>query len=325
MNSPPTLTQRGSISADAAWVAPSGRTDVAKGFSPGRAALPTPTPQGSTNRQMLQCASMRGEPHALIYRRRLLTLIALMLLLGAAINVLVAWTCSLWMPVTTGSAMTIIDLDSNASPCWATTHFRLDRLPGTWTKRPPSPATQRRAFATIAEGIGVRHASIVMHEMFQRPYEPHRSATVGNLVTVEAGLPFPALQATHEQFDPALLATPLRERYTTRSSDYASGQPTRWVDALQLRAGPAARPAATASIAGLGRPLLLGVRPVGFALNTLFWAGVIAAPALAPRWLRRARRRRRGLCVACGYDAHGLPNCPECGTPAADPRRAATP
>ena len=68
----------------------------------------------------------------------------------------------------------------------------------------------------------------------------------------------------------------------------------------------------------------------GFLLNTLFWSGVIASPF----WLRRgfvawrtARRRRAGLCPACGYARGGLhPHnpCPECGAASNTPSPATT-
>lgn len=53
-----------------------------------------------------------------------------------------------------------------------------------------------------------------------------------------------------------------------------------------------------------------------------FWAPaalLLAGPAVAlirgP--IRRRRRRKRGECIDCGYNLHGLPEprCPECGTP----------
>ncbi|UYV14233.1 MAG: hypothetical protein NCW75_01850 [Phycisphaera sp.] len=56
----------------------------------------------------------------------------------------------------------------------------------------------------------------------------------------------------------------------------------------------------------------------GFAANTAAYAGTIAL-----LWLTIAggthllgtkkRRRKRGLCEACGYDIQGLTTCPECG------------
>lgn len=56
----------------------------------------------------------------------------------------------------------------------------------------------------------------------------------------------------------------------------------------------------------------------GFATNTAAYAGTIAL-----LWLTIAggthllgtkkRRRKRGLCEACGYDIQGLTTCPECG------------
>jgi 4-amino-4-deoxy-L-arabinose transferase-like glycosyltransferase len=41
------------------------------------------------------------------------------------------------------------------------------------------------------------------------------------------------------------------------------------------------------------------------------------------RWTRRRYRRRRGLCLVCGYDLRASPErCPECGTPV--PARSTT-
>jgi hypothetical protein len=55
----------------------------------------------------------------------------------------------------------------------------------------------------------------------------------------------------------------------------------------------------------------------GFAMNTLFYAVILFALIRGPFMARRALRRRRGLCVDCGYDLRGRgPDhvaCPECG------------
>ncbi len=59
----------------------------------------------------------------------------------------------------------------------------------------------------------------------------------------------------------------------------------------------------------------------GFVFDTLFyavpWWIVLITPGAVVRW----RRKRRGACVACGYDLRGLVDaekgktvCPECGT-----------
>lgn len=53
----------------------------------------------------------------------------------------------------------------------------------------------------------------------------------------------------------------------------------------------------------------------GFVVNSLFYAAVAGAILFAPGAVRRARRRRRGRCLACGYDVRGLDTCPECGAP----------
>src|SRR5262245_10478039 len=63
----------------------------------------------------------------------------------------------------------------------------------------------------------------------------------------------------------------------------------------------------------------LPLRPIwsGLALNTVFFAALWFALLAGIPALRRALRRRRGLCARCGYDLRATPAntpCPECGT-----------
>jgi hypothetical protein len=54
----------------------------------------------------------------------------------------------------------------------------------------------------------------------------------------------------------------------------------------------------------------------GFVLNTILYGAVAAGAWLASGAVRRARRRRRNLCVSCAYSRAGLKDdaaCPECG------------
>ena len=62
----------------------------------------------------------------------------------------------------------------------------------------------------------------------------------------------------------------------------------------------------------------LPVMPVwpGFVVNTLVFAVVAVAAVVVPGVARASVRRRRGRCIACGYDLSGLDTCPECGTAA---------
>jgi hypothetical protein len=67
-----------------------------------------------------------------------------------------------------------------------------------------------------------------------------------------------------------------------------------------------------------GDNMFLPLRPLfpGFLVNTFFYAGVLAALFFAPGRIRRTLRHRRGRCVKCNYDRRGNPDapCPECGT-----------
>lgn len=62
-----------------------------------------------------------------------------------------------------------------------------------------------------------------------------------------------------------------------------------------------------------GRRMPTGLLPMGLAANLAFWTLVPWLVFAAPGAIRRALRRRRGCCEACGYPRQGE-RCPECGT-----------
>ncbi len=53
----------------------------------------------------------------------------------------------------------------------------------------------------------------------------------------------------------------------------------------------------------------------GFAINTIFYAAILWSLTLGPFTARRVIRHKRGLCIKCGYDLRGTEHdvCPECG------------
>lgn len=64
------------------------------------------------------------------------------------------------------------------------------------------------------------------------------------------------------------------------------------------------------------RWLPIYILPLGFTLNTLFYAAAWFMCLLGISSTRRILRVRRGLCTRCAYDLNGLPPgspCPECG------------
>ncbi len=61
----------------------------------------------------------------------------------------------------------------------------------------------------------------------------------------------------------------------------------------------------------------LPLRPIwpGFAINTILYAAILWLLALGPFTARRMIRRKRGRCIKCGYNLRGdfSAGCPECG------------
>jgi hypothetical protein len=66
---------------------------------------------------------------------------------------------------------------------------------------------------------------------------------------------------------------------------------------------------------GLPQARALPVQPLlpGFVVNSVFYAAILWLLFAAPFALRRRRRIKRGLCPACAYPVGASPVCTECG------------
>lgn len=83
-------------------------------------------------------------------------------------------------------------------------------------------------------------------------------------------------------------------------------------------------------IAIMGEPRVLPLTPIvpGLAVNTALYGVPWWLLLFAPGVVRRALRRRRGACAACGYDRRGIAAgavCPECGRADAGSLRPSVP
>jgi hypothetical protein len=197
--------------------------------------------------------------------RRIITRVIVFLLLGAIVNVAVAWMCVRFPVLVSSTERLSTDSD-----------LAMLRIAG-WT--PPDQPGGGVA-TTIYLGSSIRW----------RLHRQQRDATstleyLGADVSV--GWPFHSLAGV--TFDRFAFA----------------GQP-----------GPAP-PTHFWMIGRLGDEWRLPLRPVsaGFAINTLFYAGILWLLFAAPFALRRRGRIKRRLCPACAYPIGSSAVCTECGKP----------
>ncbi len=209
--------------------------------------------------------------------KRWLAKLVVFLLLGAIVNVAVAWGCTL------GSKRYLPSMHSH--PAWRTK--RVLEHEG-WMLY-----TQAR--------IGTVRA------MARRPYTD--SAVTATKVAAGS---FPRWCSIRElpALRPASRAT---EGAWEVQSDWAYGWPC--VSMWHQVAGHKRRWPGSSSAYLWGRHLPIKIVWFGFVVNSLFYAGVLCLLMCGSFALRRFMRRKRGLCVACGYDLRHAEHaaCPECG------------
>ena len=232
--------------------------------------------------------------------------LVLFLLLGAIVNVAVAWGCAYWSPFPRiGSNAPQTSSWANIDPLSAEARWLEERgWQLTRSEVPPTDRYLRRFFKFVRfeiqqfsrstfglERIEYREwsADARFHDNMTGVIEvPCRSPF---LARTRAGWPLPALHG--EQ----------------RAGLISSGRVLTWQYGTAVPFPTFGKPSTSDAI--------LPLRPLwpGFAINTAFYAAILWLLALLPFTARRMIRHNRGHCLKCGYDLRGdfSGGCPECG------------
>ena len=245
-------------------------------------------------------------------RRRIITRVIVLVLLGAVINVAVAWACAVWVPLRATNDIWLRAVTTNEPPlydCLVTKRFGSLRVEGTWF---------------VEEG---------------EPWGPFDEETFPGIEPNEIPqLLIPSWCPLHEhagheldQHDYDARGWPLLSfwcEFPAEPTVYPGEKVARGGIDLRLR-----RPALPSG-GGWGMsgapsiPPTMPLRPIwpGFAFNTIIyaailWGGLWLVFCAGPGFVRRRIRLGRGQCLHCGYDLRGQPfpeigqskKCPECG------------
>ena len=219
--------------------------------------------------------------------------VAVFLLIGASVNVMVAWACALWSPIHRGSPPTF---DTNIPADVAAT------IPPEWLI--PSPG---HAFFTCYRdaywGVGLR----VVRTGIGEAIPGETTIGPGRVMHVHrSGWPWGSLTCTG-YLDWSMVQVPWSNR---------PAKPQKWAYGFSVPGLFDAQPVDSTSFwLPYRHPLPLRPLWLGFAGNTAAYAVGVCVVARLPRAVRRAVRRSRGSCVVCGYPVGVSPVCTECGRP----------
>lgn len=208
--------------------------------------------------------------------RRAVIRVMSFLLLGAIVNVAVAWACALWA---------FDDSSIRSINEWP------DAEGGDRERLLANHYQGREGWRTVVgdyDGFGVARRSFIQLSsdgVYSSDGQP-------DLVRIEAGWPMPALTGSFWTMGSRLnsriqQSIPIPIRLVYPSNTRATADDCTLVPILPLWPG--------------------------FAINTLLYAATLWLLFAGPFALRRAIRRRRGLCIACGYPIGSSPVCTECG------------
>jgi hypothetical protein len=235
----------------------------------------------------------------LIVKRRVFAIL-LFLLLGAIVNVAVAWGVMFrpWPPPTSPARSVVRHVSDTDHTTillrpgeLLLVQAHIPRLP---LASGPRPVVSEQEYARIVP----RWSQFSMNEPIHR--------WLPNLEATDLGIAF----AEHSSGWPALsLQYTFVERVAPRNARYV------------LHSNGLSLPVAWQEIDPGRRALPISSIWPGFAINTAFYAAILWLLFAAPFAIRKWRRIKRGLCPKCGYDLRGGVGatdsavCPECGHP----------
>ncbi|MCA9306220.1 MAG: hypothetical protein R3B46_09150 [Phycisphaerales bacterium] len=214
-----------------------------------------------------------------IIRNKLTRRVALCLLLGAIVNVAVAWTLA---------AIPMIDTNTMFHKAKPTSSWRITAQPG-WPEATSSNTATARGVDLIMIDGGDQEVIWYKDCAFESEATAHKGSYSHHVNITEFGLPARSMRTW------SLYLRSKRDQPQERFG-YLSVEPLKKV--------------------GLFRdwsvlPLL--PIPLGFTINTLFYATILFTSLFGFTVARRYSRARKGLCRACAYDLADLNICPECG------------
>ncbi|MCH8824059.1 MAG: hypothetical protein IH984_11190 [Planctomycetes bacterium] len=212
--------------------------------------------------------------------KRFVFKLAIFLLLGAIVNVVVAWGCALWSKPYAKESAVVLASDDSGFPFYYVTEYK-----------------------SFGAKVNTVHGSAGEH-FFGIPESPYLFDLLPRWIdqtdfrkfrinTFDArGWPMQSLWSALEDYN-----------YVNSPECQVHGG---------LRVGQSQVEAGWRQV-----PLTIPLRPIwpGFAINTIFYAVFLWLLTFGPFTARRVIRRKRGLCIKCGYDLQGNSEggCPECG------------
>ena len=239
--------------------------------------------------------------------KRRLTKLVVFLLLGAIVNVAVAWGCAICAPLSRSSELTDTLQSAVAGP-WSGRYGAPDDF---------SELAKYRGFGRQVRwlrGVSQKYddRGVLVYWIDQRWVSalnaPWFESREYELLWEEAGFPCASMQAGEW----VIQAYPIKDLSPIHRMQ------------MGVALGPFGKTSGVFSPEDRNTLLLQPMWP-GFAINTFFYAAIVWVLWSSPFTARRMVRRKRGRCINCGYDLRGTSGvnsggggvCSECGAQSA--------